>query len=81
MREFGGNLELTDGWTQNVSKNMDCVKSKGSSGKIELCTKFLEEEKFSFQRVISKFVSDHDIPLNLVPDLNRTPLFYVSPGK
>ena len=43
--------------------------------------KVLEEEKFSFQRTISKFVLEHDILLDLVLNLDQTPLSYVSSGK
>ena len=81
LREFGGSLELTEGWARNVLKGMDWVKRKGTTGKVEPCPKFLEEEKFTFQRAISKFVSDHDIPLELVLNLDQTPLSYVSPRK
>ena len=57
------------------------MKRKGTTGKVEPCLKFLEEEKFKFQRTISKFVSDDDIPLELMLNLDQTPLSYVSPGK
>ena len=60
---------------------MDWVKRKGTTGKVEPCSKFLEEEKFTFQRAIAKAVSDHDIPMELVLNLDQTPLSYVSPGK
>ena len=60
---------------------MDWVKRKGTTLKVEPCPKFLEQEKFTFQRAISKFVSDHDVPLELVLNLDQTPLSYVSPGK
>ena len=81
LREFGGSLELTEGWARSVLKSMDWVKRKGTTGKIEPCSKFLEEEKFTFQRAIGKVVSDHDIPIELVLNLDQTPLSYVSPGK
>ena len=42
---------------------------------------FLAEEKFTFQRVISAAISEHDIPTSLVINLDQTPLSYVSPGK
>ena len=42
------------------------MKRKGATGKVESCAKILEVEKLSFQRAISKFVSEHDIPLDLV---------------
>ena len=43
LNKFG--LELTEGWAQNVLKNMDRVKRKGTTGKVEPCAKFFEEEK------------------------------------
>ena len=60
---------------------MDWVKRKGTTGKVEPCSKFLEEEKFTFQCAIAKAVSDHDTPMELVLNLDQTPLSYVSPGK
>ena len=54
------------------------------TGKVEPCLKFLEEEKYMFQRAIQSFFkvfSDHDIPLELVLKLDQTPLSYVSPRK
>ena len=70
LREFGGSLELTESWVRNVLKSMDWMKRKGTAGKVESCPKFPEEEKITFQRAISKFVSDHDIPLELVLNLD-----------
>ena len=55
LREFGGSLELTEGWARNILKGMDWVKRKDTSGKVEPCPQFLEEEKFRFQRAISNF--------------------------
>ena len=73
LREFDGSLELTEGWARNVLKSMDWVKRKGTTGKVEPCSKFLEEEKFTAQRAIAKAVSDHDIPMELVLNLDQTP--------
>ena len=77
LEEFGGSLELTESWARNVLKNMDWVNSKVANGKVEPCGKLLEEEKVSFQHAISKFVSEHDISLDLVLNLDQTPLSYV----
>ena len=81
LREFGESLELTEGWARSVLKSMDWVKRKGTTGKVEPCSKSLEEEKFTFQRAVAKAVSDHDIPMEVVLNLDQTPLSYVSPGK
>ena len=48
LREFGGSLELTEGWARSVLKSIDWVKRIGTTGKVEPCNKFLEEEKFTF---------------------------------
>ena len=63
LRQFGGSLELPEGWARSVLRSMDWVKRKGTTGKVEPCSKFLEEEKFTFQRAIAKAVSDHYIPM------------------
>ena len=57
------------------------MKRKGTTGQVEACAKFLEEEKFSFQCAISKFVTEYDIPLYLVFDQDQSQITYVSPGK
>ena len=81
LKEHGGDLELTEDWARHLLKSMEWVKRKGTTGKVEPSEKFLDEEKFTFLREISKVVTDHDIPLDLVLNLDQTPLSYVSPGK
>ena len=48
LREFGGGLGLTEGWAQNILKDMDWVKRRGKTGKVESCPKFLEEKNLRF---------------------------------
>ena len=60
---------------------MGWVKWKGTTDKVEPSTLFVEEEKISFQRAISKVVLEHHIPPDVVLNLDQTPLSYVSPGK
>ena len=60
---------------------MDWVRRKGTTGEVKTCAQFSEEEKFLFQCVICKFVSEHDIPLDLVLNPDQTLLSYVSPTK
>ena len=81
LREFGGSLDLTEGWTRNILKGIYWVERKGMTGKDEPCPKFLEGGKFTFQCAISKFVSDDDIPLELLLNLDQIPLSYVSSRK
>ena len=76
-----GILNLTEDWAWHLLKSMEWVKRKGTTGKTEPSEKFLEEERFSYQQEISKLVLDHDMPLDLVLNLDQTPLSYVSPGK
>ena len=48
--------------------------------KVELSAQLLAEEKFTFQKATAKAIQDNDIPLDLVINLDQTPLCYISPG-
>ena len=63
LKKFGWGLEFTQGWALNLLQDMDWMQRKETTGKVESCTKFLKEEKLSFECAISKFVSENDIPL------------------
>ena len=45
LKEYGRNHELTDDWTQYLSKSMDYVKRNDRSGNVEPSEKFLQKEK------------------------------------
>ena len=81
LKELGGHIELTEGWARSVLKSMAWSKRKGTTGKIEPSKQFLLEEKLTFQRIISTIIEEHDIPKELILNLDQTPLSYVSPGK
>lgn len=81
LKEFGGTIELTEGWARHVLKSMNWSKRKATTGKVEPSAQFLAEEKFTFQKAIAKAIEDNDIPASLVINLDQTPLSYVSPGK
>ena len=59
LKEFCGGLELAENWAQSILKSMNWTKRKGTTGKVEPSRKFLEEEKFTFQRKISSVILDH----------------------
>ena len=81
LKEFSGGLELTENCAHIVLKSMSWTKRKDTTGKVKPSKKFLEEEKFTFQRKISNVILDHDVPSALVLNLEQTSLFYVSLGK
>ena len=81
LSEFGGTITLTEDWARSILRSMDWVKRKATTGKVEPSTQFLAEEKFTFQKAISTYVYDYDIPTDLIINLDQTPLSYVSPGK
>ena len=62
LMEFGGGLELAANWAQSILKSVNWTKRKGTTGKVQPSRKFLEEEKFTFERKISSITLDHDIP-------------------
>ena len=81
LKENGGSLQLTEDWASEVLKSMNWVKRKGTTGKIEPSKQFFFEEKLTYQKKISGAIFYHDIPKQLIVNLDQTPLSYVSPGK
>ena len=81
LLEFGGSITLNENWARGVLKNVNWVKRKGTRGKVEPSKQLLAEEKLTFQKNISKVVYKHDIPSELIINLDQTPLSYISPGK
>ena len=74
LSEFGGTITLTEDWARGIWRSMDWVKRKATTGKVEPSTQFLAEEKFTFQKAISTYVYDHDIPTDLIINLDQKAL-------
>ena len=53
MKEYGGDLVLTDKWAGGVLKKLAWSKRKGTTGEEDPSHQFLVHEKFTFQRNIS----------------------------
>ena len=81
LKEFGGSVELTEGWARSVLKSLNFTRRKGTTGKVNPSEQFLKEEQHTFQANIANAIIEHDIPDDLVINLDQTPLSYVSPGK
>ena len=62
LKEYGGDLVLTDKLAQGVLEKLTWSKRKGTTGKVDPSPQFLAEGKLTFQRNISALVSEHDIP-------------------
>ena len=80
MKEYGGDLVLTDKWARGVLEKLTWSKRKGTTEKVDPSSQFLAKEKFTFQRNISTLVSEHDIPPSLIININQTLLSYVDTG-
>ena len=81
LKEFGGSVELYEGWARRLLAKLNWCKRKATTGKVEPPPQYLAEVKFSFQREISTAVFNNVIPPELVINLDQTPLSYVTPGK
>ena len=80
MKDLGGHIILTEGWARGVLKSIEWYKRKGTIGEIEQSKQFLLEEKLTFQRRISSIIEEHDVPKELILNLDQT-LSYISSGK
>ena len=79
LKENAGLLQLTEDCAGGVLKFANLVRRKGTTGKIEPSQQFLLEGKLSFQKKIHDTTFYHDIPKELIVNLDQTPLSYVSP--
>ena len=76
LKEIGGGLKLTENWARSFLKSINWIKRKDTTGKLKPCKMFLEEEKVNFQWKIPRIILDHDIPSEIVLNLDQTPLLY-----
>ena len=79
LKDVGGHIALTQGWARSVLKSMEWSKRKCTTGKIEPGEQFLLKEKD--KRCISLIIEKHEIPKELILNLDQILLSYVSPGK
>ena len=49
LKEYGGDLVLTDKWARGVLEKFTWCRCKVTTGKVDLSPKFLAEEKLTFQ--------------------------------
>ena len=71
LKENGGFVELTEDWAQGVIKSMNWTIRKRNTGTIEPSKQFLLEEKLTFQKKISSVIFEHDIPKELIINLDQ----------
>ena len=81
LKEYGGDLVLTDKWVRGVLGKNTWSKHKGTTGRIDPSHQFLANEKFNFQRIISGLVPGQDIPPSLIINIDQTPQLNVNTGK
>ena len=77
---FGGHIALTEVWARGVLKSMEWSERKGTTGKIESSKQFLLKEKLTFPKHIALIIEEHDIPKDLILNLDLTTRPYVPLG-
>ena len=71
LSESGGHITLTDNWARSILQSMDSINFKESNGKTETSPKLVAEEEFTFQKSIATVIYDHDIPSDLIINLEH----------
>ena len=79
LKENGGLSQLMEHWVRGVLKSLNCLKRKSEQGK-QSCPNNSIRKKVN-QKKISGAIFYHDIPEELIVNLDQTPLSYVNPGK
>ena len=71
LSESGGHITLTDNWSRRILQSMDWIKLKETNGKTETSPQLLAEEEFTLQKSIATVIYDHDIPSDLIINLEH----------
>ena len=71
LKEFGGHVELTRGWSQSLMHRMGYVKRKGTQAAHKLPDDF-PAQKRNFLQMITNSVNTHGIPAELVINFDQT---------
>ena len=83
--EHEGNLKFTDNWARNILNEVrrsekKMVNRMAATSKISIAPGLLKEEQLTFQRKIQALIKWHDIPKDLVLNVDQTPLPYITVG-
>ena len=71
LSEYGGHITLIDNWARSILQSMDSINFKETNGKTETSPQLVAEEEFTFQKSIATVIYDHDIPSDLIINLEH----------
>lgn len=74
LKENGGHLEINETWAQSIHRRLGSVKRKSTTTKQPVAPGLIKEIGFTFFRAIDDVVSAHNIPPELVINIDQTPL-------
>ena len=81
LRKNGGPISLTTKWARGIIKSMDWTKRRGTTAKREMNSALYDELSFSWKKDIASLILQHDIPEELIFNLDQTPLALVAAPK
>ena len=77
LAEYGGTIQLGWKWCTSVFKRMNWVNRKSTTSKPLIAPGLIREVGFSFFKEISEVVQAHNIPPELIINIDQTPLPFV----
>lgn len=77
LKENGGQINLDFSWCQSIFRRIGFTKRRATTAKQPVSPGFLKEMGFSFHRSIKELVDAHDIPDDLVINIDQTPLPFI----
>ena len=77
LAQYGGTIQLGWRWCSSVFKRMNWVNRKSTTSKPLIAPGLIQEVGFSFFKEISEVVQAHNIPPELIINIDQTPLPFV----
>jgi len=77
LKENGGSIELGTKWCESISKRLGYVRRKATTSKPIIAPGLIKEIGLTFYNNINEIIQAHEIPYEMVINIDQTPLPFV----
>ena len=77
LKEYGGTIQLGFKWCESISRRLKFVKRKATTAKPLIALGLIKEIGLTFYKEINEIVNAHQIPADMIINIDQTPLPFV----
>ena len=77
LKKYGGKIEFSSKWCESIVKRLGYVKRKSTTAKPIIAPGLISEIGLTFYKDINEIVQAHEIPAEMIINIDQTPLPFV----